>query len=315
MQISATSQNYSHQPVLIKEVIQTLSPQNEAVYIDATFGAGGYSKAILASAKCKVYGIDRDSSVAKFADSLSKKYNNFHFINNEFGKLESIISENDIKQIDGIVFDIGVSSMQLDEGERGFSFSKEAPLDMRMNQKHGITAGDIVNSASEQELADIIFKYGGERKSRKIAWLITKARNTHYIETTSELAEIIAGGVGRYNDHIHPATRTFQALRIVVNDELTQLEEALKAAGKCVTKGGKILVITFHSLEDKIVKDYFNKLCGRNININRHLPQIEHHEEPDFEFLFKGVLLPSEEEIKDNPRSRSAKLRAIRRIR
>ncbi|KIE04157.1 Ribosomal RNA small subunit methyltransferase H [Candidatus Jidaibacter acanthamoeba] len=314
--INSSETSKPHKPVLIKEVLEALSPQDEGIYIDATFGAGGYTKEILTNAGCKVHGIDRDSSVAKFADDLSKQFEGrFKFINGEFGSLENIILDNNLDRIDGIVFDIGVSSMQLDQGERGFSFAKNAPLDMRMDQNSGgITAYDIVNSTSEQDLADIIFKFGGERKSRKIAYLINKARSIKPIETTCELAEIIARGNGRYGHSIHPATKAFQALRIVVNDELTQLENALIAAAKYIALGGKILVITFHSLEDKIVKEYFNELCGKRINTNRHLPQIEFYNEPNFEFVFKGALTPSNEEVSGNPRARSAKLRAIRRI-
>lgn len=317
MNIPTPALAQAHQPVLIKEVIETLAPKDGGRYIDATFGAGGYTNRILNSAACKVYGIDRDESVTRFANTISKTFGeNFSFINKDFASLESVVLENNITEIDGIVFDIGVSSMQLDQGERGFSFTKDAPLDMRMDQNQGVTAQELVNTLSEEELANIIFKYGGERKSRKIAYLINKARNLKPIETTGELAEIIARGAGRYNDTIHPATRTFQALRIVVNDELTQLEEALTAASKYISLGGKILVVTFHSLEDKIVKDYFNKLCGKHANINRHLPQIDEHENlPNFGFLIKGALAPSEEEIRLNPRARSAKLRAVRRVR
>lgn len=307
--------NSSHSPVMLKEVLEVLNPKSDSIYIDATFGAGGYTRAILNSKNCRVYGIDRDNNVIKFASAISKTYNDrFSFINGEFSNLEELLLINNINGFDGIVFDIGVSSMQLDNAERGFSFSKPAPLDMRMNQTTGITAKDIVNSMLESDLADIIYKYGGERKSRKIAHCIVNARQVAKIETTDNLANIILNAVGKYNDSIHPATRTFQALRIVVNDELTELEIALKTASKYINKGGKIIVVTFHSLEDKIVKSYFNSLCGRETNINRHLPQLIKQSEINFEFLVKGTLSASTLEIKNNPRSRSAKLRAIQRI-
>lgn len=308
-----------HKPVMLNEVLEYLSPKNNEVYIDATFGAGGYSRAILEKADCIVYGIDRDKSVKNYADILTEKYpNKFYFINNAFNQLESIVFQNKISIINGIVFDVGVSSMQLEKGERGFSFAKEAILDMRMDQSDSNikTAKEIVNHFSEKELADIIYHYGGERKARKIARLITNARKTAEINTTTQLAEIISQGVTQYNDKIHPATRTFQALRIAVNDELNQLKTALIHAAKYISVGGKILVVTFHSLEDKIVKEHFNKLCGKTPNANRFSPEIGVKQQTaNFELLFRGALQVSDTETRHNPRARSAKLRAIRRVR
>jgi 16S rRNA (cytosine1402-N4)-methyltransferase len=306
----------SHQPVLLQEMITYLAPQADETFIDATFGAGGYSKEILKSNKCKVYGIDQDRDALKFANGLEQQYpNRFLFIKGNFGSLESIAETMGISKVNGIVFDIGVSSMQLDEAARGFSFSKAAPLDMRMDQDSKTTAKEIINYTPENDLANILYEYGGEKKSRRIASAIVKARKIKPIETTIELADIILQAVGKYNDTIHPATRSFQAIRIQVNQEIEHLRDGLKAAAKLIEKNGRILVVTFHSLEDKIVKEYFNSLCGKEANVNRHLPsQLKSHT-PDFEFLIKGVIEASPAEIKNNPRARSAKLRGVRRLR
>ena len=300
----------AHNPVLLNEVIEYLNPQSGKLYIDCTFGAGGYTKAILEHANCSVYAIDRDETVVKYVEDLKNLYpKRFNFRVAEFAALAKIAPQS----VDGIVFDIGISSMQVDNPARGFSFMHDADLDMRMNRNDSMTAFDIVNGYSERELANLIFQYGGEKKSRRIAAAVVKKREIKKIETTFELRETIYGAVGHYNDDINPATRTFQAIRIVVNDELGQLQKGLEAATSILSENGRIIVVTFHSLEDKIVKDYFNKLCGEQPNYNRHHPKVEIMQKNHIEFrkLHKKIIAPSDEEVKRNPRSRSAKLRAI----
>lgn len=306
-----------HTPVLIKEVIELLAPKAGEVYMDATFGAGGYSREILKSSGCTLLAIDRDKSVLPTAKVLKSEFKDrFMFTSGEFANIREVALANNLQEVDGIVFDIGVSSMQIDQKDRGFSFMHDGKLDMRMDQASGLDAGYIVNNYSERDLADIIFKYGDERKSYAIAKAILQARVEAAITTTGQLAKIIRGAVGRYNDKIDPATRTFQALRIVVNDELGQLENGLKQAVEMVKIGGRIVIVTFHSGEDVIVKNYFRKLLGKIPNANRHLPFFENNDEViAFAPLHKGVITATYEEVERNPRSRSAKLRGIVRIR
>jgi 16S rRNA (cytosine1402-N4)-methyltransferase len=298
-----------HKPVLINEVIKYLSPSDNKVYVDCTFGAGGYTKAILDSCKCRVISFDRDDSTKERADIITSLYGNrFQFIQDKFSNLKDHITE----PVDGFIFDVGVSSMQLDQGERGFSFLHDGPLDMRMDRNDPLSAKELVNTYPESEIADIIFQYGDERKSRVIAKKIVEHRKDKPIETTSELTAIVLKAVKKYNDSIHPATRTFQALRIAVNDELRELEKALKFASELLKSGGKLIVVTFHSGEDRIVKSYFNKLCGKNEGVNRFMPfDMETITSADFKPLHKGTIIACDEELEQNPRARSAKLRAI----
>ncbi|APR98779.1 16S rRNA (cytosine(1402)-N(4))-methyltransferase RsmH [Wolbachia endosymbiont of Folsomia candida] len=307
----------THTPVLLKEMLSLLSPQNNGLYVDATFGAGGYSNSILTSADCKVYAIDRDETVTKFYDDLSAKYpDKIKLFIEKFSNIKSILSG--IGQpsvipvldtgmtssgVDGIVFDIGVSSMQIDNGNRGFSFLHDGPLDMSMDNSSHINASTFVNALREEEIANTIYNYGGERHSRKIARAIVNARKKKLIKTTFELAEIIRSVVFRGKSKIDPATRTFQAIRIWVNDELGELEKGIKAASDMLNKNGKLIVVTFHSLEDRIVKTFFRDLCEpKSANCKK------------FSLLNKKVIKASEEEVNANPRSRSAKLRAIERL-
>ena len=293
-----------HFPVMLKEVLGALNPQDGKIYVDATFGNGGYSEAILSSAECKLIAIDRDPSVMPRAEELKEKFGNrFEFRCGRFGDFANIISE----KIDGVVFDIGVSSMQLDQAERGFSFAKEAPLDMRMS-KSGDSAADIVNSLSEKELADIIYQFGEEKNSRAIARKIVVAREIKPIETTIELANIIYTVNKKKHDQIDPATRTFQALRIAVNDELGELSRGLEGATSSLKNGGKIVVVDFHSLEDRLVKNFFKQKSGKNVSVSRYMPMPLIRENVVFEKISKAIL-PSNEEILQNKRSRSAKLR------
>ncbi len=300
-----------HIPVMLNEVLDTLKPEAGKIYVDATFGNGGYSEAILKTVNCTVIAIDRDPTVRTRAEEIKKLYGNrFEFITGTFGDIAQLIK----RPVDGVVFDIGVSSMQIDEGERGFSYAKEADLDMRMSQE-GISAKDIVNTLPEKELADLIYQYGEERKSRQIARAIAARRDTGEIRTTTELAELIYGIIPPRKGQTDPATRTFQALRIAVNDELHQLEAGLWGALNILRADGRIVVVDFHSLEDRIVKNFFAANTAKKVHVSRY-------KEPDtdnttaqtaFSFSSKAIL-PSERECRDNPRAHSAKLRyAIKR--
>lgn len=294
-----------HIPVMLGEVLQYLNPQNGETYIDATFGNGGYSEAILQAADCKVIAIDRDPTVLPRVKELQEKYGSrFEFRQGRFGQLEELVNQ----PIDGVVFDIGVSSMQLDQAERGFSFSKEAPLDMRMSRK-GLTAADLVNETPEKELADLIYKYGEERKSRQIASKIAEYRKTKDISTTKELAEIIYTVIHKTPNSIDPATRTFQALRIAVNDELGELERGLQGAVNLSQPGGRIVVVSFHSLEDRIVKTFFKQNTGKNVHVSRYRPETTPQDDSVCLAECSKAIMPTQKETETNSRARSAKLR------
>lgn len=294
----------THFPVMLPQVLETLRPQDGGIYVDATFGNGGYTEAVLNAANCKVIALDRDPNVLPRVKELQALYGNrLEFRAGCFGDFTGLVSE----QIDGAVFDIGVSSMQLDQGERGFSFSKDAPLDMRMSQS-GQTAADIVNTLPESQLADLIYQYGEERKSRQIAAKIAAARKLKKIQTTKELAEIIYSVIRRSPNSIDPATRTFQALRIAVNDELGELQKGLSGATARLKPQGRLVVVDFHSLEDRIVKTFFKNNTGKARHVSRYAAKPQEQDNAIFKECSK-VILPSEEEVRNNSRSRSAKLR------
>lgn len=294
-----------HYPVMLNEVLEALEIADGKIFVDATFGNGGYSEAILQRANCKVIALDRDKTVIKRAEELKAQYGErFDFRLGCFGNFADLVKEN----IDGAVFDIGVSSMQLDNSERGFSFSKDAPLDMRMSQT-GKTAADLVNQLDEKELANIIYEYGEEKKSRQIARKIIEARKVKPIETTTELANIIYQVNKRsFNQAIDPATRSFQALRIAVNDELDELKKGLTAASSRIKKGGRLVVVDFHSLEDRIVKSFFKENCDKNVHVSRYKAVEKPQSSAIFGFASKAIV-PSDKELAENNRSRSAKLR------
>lgn len=296
-----------HIPVMLQEVLTALKPQKGEVYVDATFGNGGYTKAILETADCKVIALDRDPTVKIRVNEFKNMYGDrFEFRAGQFGDFADLVPE----RINGAVFDIGVSSMQLDEAERGFSFSKEGALDMRMSQD-GISAKDIVNSYDEEALADLIYQYGEERKSRQIAKRIAEYRQNKKIETTTELAEIIYSVIHKKFGEIDPATRTFQALRIAVNDELDELSRGLSGAANRLQKNGRLVVVDFHSLEDRIVKNFFKENGGKRIRVSKYAPELVQDEHLFVEV--SKVIMPTAEECGKNPRARSAKLRyAIR---
>ena len=308
-------ENAPHIPVMLNEVIKYLSPKNGEIYVDGTFGAGGYTKAILDSADCNVCSIDCDPNVIPKADILKKEYKErFRFLQGKFGQMDKLLEKEGISGVDGVVLDIGVSSMQVDEAERGFSFMREGPLDMRMNQ-NGIDAATFVNTTSEKELADTIYRYGGEKKSRYIAKAILNARAEKPIDTTTELAKIVRGAIHGKKEKIDQATRTFQAIRIWINDELGELERALKAALKILNPGGRLIVVSFHSLEDSIIKSFFNEKSGKNSGFSRHVIVIEDEKKKmDLKLLSRKAVKPSDDEVNKNPRSRSAKLRAAEKI-
>jgi 16S rRNA (cytosine1402-N4)-methyltransferase len=297
-----------HVPVLARPALEFLNIRGGGTYIDGTFGAGGYSRAILAAANAQVIGIDRDqSAVANGAGLVEASGGRLTLIEERFSALDRAAEKFGYPVVDGVVLDLGVSSMQLDEAERGFSFRLDGPLDMRMGTD-GPSAADVVAQAGERDLADIIFQLGEERHSRGVARAIVAARKVAPIRTTRALADIVGRVVRAKPNQIHPATRTFQALRIFVNEELDELVGALAAAERILTPSGRLVVVTFHSLEDRIVKTFLAER-SRTIGVSRHLPDVE-APAPTFHLLTKRPVVPDEAEIAENPRARSAKLRA-----
>jgi len=293
-----------HLPVLLNEVVDAMQPAAGKTLVDGTFGAGGYSRALLDKG-ARVIAFDRDPSAAKFAAGLPA--DRFRLVERRFSELDDETGEG---AVDGVVLDIGVSSMQLDEAERGFSFMRDGPLDMRM-AADGPTAADLVNEAEPAEIARILFVYGEERESRRIARAIARRREAQPFTRTLELAEFIEKTLGgRRGAKVHPATRSFQAIRIAVNEELAELEAGLAAAERALKTGGRLCVVTFHSLEDRIVKTFFAVRAGRTPAGSRHAPPVEKAAAPSFSLLFNGAQGPSEAELAANPRARSAKLRA-----
>ena len=303
-----------HAPVLLAEVIEALAPAPGDVVIDATFGAGGYSRAILKTG-AEVVALDRDPTVQPHADALANDYpGKFQLVRTPFSGLADAFAETGKARLDGAVFDIGVSSMQLDQAERGFSFMRDGPLDMRMsaNSDHGgATAADIVNGWDHGPLAHIFKLYGEERQSGRVATAILRRRVEQPFTRTLDLAEVVEKALGgRRGAPIHPATRVFQALRIAVNDELGELERGLEAAEATLAPGGRLAVVTFHSLEDRIVKAFLTERTGNAPAGSRHAPMAVDPRKPSFTLRFKGAREAGDEERSTNPRARSAKLRA-----
>jgi 16S rRNA (cytosine1402-N4)-methyltransferase len=299
--------------VLLAEACAALEPQRGGVFVDGTFGAGGFTQALLdAGRNTSVIAIDRDpDALAAGAAMAAKAEGRLTLVAGRFGDLDEIISAAGIDAVDGVVLDIGVSSMQLDEAARGFSFRRDGPLDMRM-EREGPSAADLVNEAPEAELADIFYHYGEERRARAVARAIVEKRRKGRIETTGELAVLVEAHVRAEPGGIHPATRVFQGLRIAVNDELSELVRALHAAERVLKPGGRLAVVTFHSLEDRIVKQFFAARSGRAPAGSRHLP-IAKAAQPTFSLVTRGPVAASEAEAAKNPRARSAKLRAAER--
>ncbi len=299
----------SHIPVLLNEVIASLNIQPNGLYLDGTFGAGGYTTAILnTSADTKVIALDRDlNAITAGYAQVQKAQGRLTLIEAEFGNLENEVASLGVENLNGVVLDIGVSSMQIDEGARGFSFRNDGPLDMRMSQA-GVSAADIINEAEEQHLANIFYYYGEERLSRRVARAIVKARLEAKITTTKQLADLISGVIYTKFGQIHPATRVFQALRIAVNDELGQLVRGLYGAQSVLKEGGVLAVVTFHSLEDRIVKQFLNQASAKQTG-SRFVPE-QRPEPARFTIKGKWPITASETECAANPRARSAKLRA-----
>lgn len=300
-----------HISVLGREAVEFLAPRDGGVYVDATFGAGGYSRRILAVAGTRVIGIDRDrTAVAEAFDLVERAEGRLTVVQDRFSHLAEVCAAEGVPQVDGIVMDIGVSSMQLDRAERGFSFRHDGPLDMRMGQD-GASAADVLAVASEKDLANIIYIFGEERHSRAVARAIVKARLDKPIVTTRALADIVTSVVRARPNEIHPATRTFQALRIFVNEELDELQIALHASERALKPGGRLVVVSFHSLEDRIVKNFLAARAKQGGG-SRHLPEVEQMA-PSFEILTKRPVIANDNETAVNPRARSAKLRAAQR--
>ncbi|HEY4407937.1 MAG TPA: 16S rRNA (cytosine(1402)-N(4))-methyltransferase RsmH [Xanthobacteraceae bacterium] len=300
-----------HIPVLVHPVVAFLAPHDGGIYVDATFGAGGYTGAILAAADTRVLAIDRDAgAVARGADRVRAAGGRLTLVQERFSNLEQVVQAHGHAQVDGVVCDLGVSSMQIDEAERGFSFRHDGPLDMRMGNT-GPTAADLIAAASERDLAFIIKSLGEERHARAIARAIVAARGVAPIRTTLELVAVIERVVWPRPGAIHPATRTFQALRIFLNEELDELAAALAAAEAVLKPGGRLAVVSFHSLEDRIVKTFLVER-GRQAGSSRHLPETV-RPAPTFRLLTGRPVTPEESEIAANPRARSAKLRAAER--
>jgi len=300
-----------HIPVLGAPALELLKLHDGGVYIDATFGAGGYSRAMLAAANCRVIGIDRDqSAIALGMDLVEAAGGRLTLIEERFANLDAVAREAGFDAVDGVVLDLGVSSMQLDRAERGFSFRLNGPLDMRMSGE-GPSAADLIAAANERDLANIIFLLGEERHSRAVARAIVKARSAAPIRTTAALAEIVATVVRARTGDIHPATRTFQALRIFINDELGELAEALAAAERILRPGGRLVAVSFHSLEDRIVKSFL-AARGQTRAGSRHAPE-RHAPAPTFRTLTRRPIVADADEVARNPRARSAKLRGAER--
>ena len=300
-----------HIPVLGRPAVEFLAVRAGGVYIDATFGAGGYSRAILDTADCRVIGLDRDqSAIARGADLVQAAGGRLVLVEDAFSNLAAVARGVGHDAVDGVVFDLGVSSMQLDEAERGFSFRHDGPLNMRMGRA-GPSAADVLAAASERDLAAIIATLGEERHARAVARAIVAARRDAPIETTRELADIVARKVHARPGTIHPATRTFQALRIFVNEELDELATGLAAAEHVLRAGGRLVVASFHSLEDRIVKSFLASR-GRRAGPSRHVPEAA-QPPATFRSLTKRPIVPDEIEVSANPRARSAKLRAAER--
>ena len=304
-----------HIPVLLNEVVDALAPRAGGRYLDGTFGAGGYTTAMLDRADCRVIAIDRDPDAIAAGRALAERYApRLTLIEGRFGDMADLLSAEGVDDVDGVTLDLGVSSMQFDQAERGFSFRNPGPLDMRMGRS-GPSAADLVNGTEEEELADIVWRYGEERKSRRVAHAIVEQRKLKRIETTAELASIVRRAVGpQAKDDSDPATRTFQALRIAVNDELGELERGLAAAEAVLAPGGRLAVVSFHSLEDRAVKEFVRARAGRTPGPSRHAPPRAEQRTASLRDLSRKPVLPSEAEISANPRSRSARLRVAEKL-
>jgi len=308
---------FEHKSILVSEILGFLDLQPGSVVIDATLGLGGHAEAVLqASADTRVIGIDQDQKALENATERLKSFGSrFQGVHSNFAEISSVADERNITAVDAVIADLGVSSMQLDDAERGFSFRFDAPLDMRMDTSKGSTAAELLEELDQEEIANLIYRYGEERKSRRVARLIVERRDAGQpVRSTEELARLVERAVGRSpKDKIHPATRTFQALRIAVNNELGILDGFIKDSIDLLKLNGTLSVITFHSLEDRIVKQAFQKLSGKCFCPPR-IPKCVCGAEKRVEILTRKPVVPTEDEMSVNPRSRSAKLRVCRKL-
>jgi 16S rRNA (cytosine1402-N4)-methyltransferase len=318
LKVSKINVENLHKSVLLAETVKLLKPQGGECFVDATIGLGGHAEAILSiSDETKVIGIDQDAEAIRFARTRLEKFGErvkiFHA---NFSGIRQVLTEAGIETVDGVLADLGVSSLQFDSETRGFSYRFDAPLDMRMNPNAETeTAAELLERLSEEEIADVIYRYGEERSSRRIARRIVWKRNIgEPVRTTKELAETVEKAIGRSKkDKIHPATKTFQALRIAVNGELEILEQFIRDSVDILKKDGRLVLITFHSLEDRIVKQTMQKLAGKCVCPPR-LPRCVCGATKEIEILTKKPVVPDENELQENPRARSAKLRACRKL-
>ena len=302
-----------HFPVMCAEVVAMLAPQAGQIFVDGTFGAGGYARALLERTSLTVYGIDRDPSALVRGESLKALYpTQLKLIAGEFGDMQALLAREGVNQVDGIVLDLGVSSPQLDEAHRGFSFQQDGPLDMRMSGQ-GLSAAEVLAGHSEEEIADILWRYGQEKRSRAIARAIVRFREETPLERTQVLAELVRKIVG-YQPGLDGATRTFMALRIYVNDELGELEKALKAAESLLKTGGRMVVVSFHSLEDRLVKNAFSEKVDLKACASRYHPGGRQAPAKIWKVVTPKPMVASGAELAANPRSRSAKLRVAERL-
>lgn len=297
-----------HYSVLLPEILENLNPQDNKQYLDCTFGAGGYTKAILSSADCHVTAIDQDPNVKKYAQEIKDR---FTFVEGNFADAKELTKG---ASFDGIVLDLGVSSMQLDEAMRGFSFMRDGALDMRMNAS-GYSAADFIAESTEEEIANVIYKYGEEVQSRQIAKAIVTERAKDPITTTLRLAEIVREAMHYRKAKIDPATKTFQAIRIYINKELESLEQFLDNLKDMLKPGARVLIVSFHSLEDSIVKSFFRDHSAKKVARSKYAKEPENIDDDKWlKLLSKKPILPSEGEVKENYRSRSARLRVAQKV-
>ncbi|RIJ32637.1 16S rRNA (cytosine(1402)-N(4))-methyltransferase RsmH [Henriciella mobilis] len=298
-----------HKPVLLDEVVAAMAPKTGEVLVDGTYGGGGYARALLAAAKCRVIGIDRDLDAIERASAAAEAEDRLIPVLGRFGDMRSLVNEAGFETVDAITLDLGVSSFQLDQAHRGFSFMRDGPLDMRMGRS-GPSAADVVNQMDERDLATIFFRLGEEKQSRRIARAIVQRRLKAPFTTTLDLADLIEEVLGgRRGARTHPATRSFQAIRMFVNDELGELARALEASELLLNEGGRLVIVTFHSLEDRMVKLFMRERSGLQGGGSRHLPEKEDAAQPSFDMPSKKAIEPSDAELEVNPRARSSRLR------
>jgi 16S rRNA (cytosine1402-N4)-methyltransferase len=303
-----------HVPVLLHEVISYLKPTSNKVYIDGTFGAGGYTEEVLKTPNTKVIAIDRDPAAIKRAEDFTAEYGDrFVIAENTFSNMKQIAEDAGIDSVDGIMLDVGVSSYQIDQPQRGFSYRFDGPLDMRMSGK-GESAADVIAMKNAEELARIFYRFGEERKSRRVAEEIVRERQMNPILTTEHLARVISRIVKMKPAESHPAMRVFQALRIYVNDELGELEKALDASVDLLKPGGRLCVVSFHSLEDRMVKRFFQLKSGQNKKRTGYAVMPVEDDPAEFKMVFKKAVIASEDERHINPRARSARLRVLEKV-